>query len=104
MLSLARSVDAGTPDANYENIVAVAEELLEKHGIIIRVAVMGCEVNGPGETRNAKVGIHLGGRELAVLKVNGERVRTFRGKDEVNPEFLANALLEAAQQLQTAEM
>ena len=92
----------GDPAADYENIVAVAEELLEKHGIKIPVAVMGCEVNGPGETRNAEVGIHLGGKELAVLKVRGERVRTFRGKDEVNPEFLANALLEAAQQLEAS--
>ena len=90
----------GDPAADYENIVAVAEELLEKHGIKIPVAVMGCEVNGPGETRNAEVGIHLGGKELAVLKVRGQRVRTFRGTAEVNPEFLANALLEAAQQLQ----
>ena len=90
----------GDPAADYENIVAVAEELLEKHGIKIPVAVMGCEVNGPGETRNAEVGIHLGGKELAVLKVRGERVRTFRGTEEVNPEFLANALLEAAQQLE----
>lgn len=93
----------GDPAADYENIVAVAETLLEKHGIKIPVAVMGCEVNGPGETRNAEVGIHLGGKELAVLKVRGERVRTFRGRDEVNPEFLANALLEAAQQLQATQ-
>ncbi len=93
----------GDPTVDYENIVAVAEELLEKHGINIPVAVMGCEVNGPGETRNAEVGIHLGGKELAVLKVRGERVRTFRGKDEVNPEFLANALLEAAQQLEASQ-
>ena len=93
----------GDPDADYENIVAVAEALLEKHGINIPVAVMGCEVNGPGETRNAEVGIHLGGKELAVLKVRGERVRTFRGRDEVNPEFLANALLAAAQELQTTQ-
>ncbi len=93
----------GDPAADYENIVTVTEALLEKHGIKIPVAVMGCEVNGPGETRNAEVGIHLGGKELAVLKVRGERVRTFRGRDEVNPEFLANALLEAAQQLQTTQ-
>ena len=93
----------GDPDADYENIVAVAEALLEKHGIKIPVAVMGCEVNGPGETRNAEVGIHLGGKELAVLKVRGERVRTFRGRDEVNPEFLANALLAAAQELQATQ-
>jgi len=38
-----------------------------------------------------------------VLKVRGKRVRTFRGKAEVNPEFLANALLAAAQQLQASD-
>ena len=76
------------------------KNLLEKHNIRIPVAVMGCEVNGPGETRNAEVGIHLGGKELAVLKIRGEKVRTFRGKAEVNPQFLASALLEAAQQVQ----
>ncbi len=93
----------GDPEADYENIVAAAEELLDKNGIDMTVAVMGCEVNGPGETRNAKLGIHLGGKELAVLKINGERVRTFRGKDEVNPEFLSKALLDAAKQVQTSE-
>ncbi len=94
----------GDPEAGYEDIVVAAEELLEKNGINnMRIAVMGCEVNGPGETRNAKLGIHLGGKELAVLKVNGERVRTFRGKDEVNPQFLAHALLKAAQELQASE-
>ena len=90
----------GDAEADYEGIVTVAEELLEKHNIRIPVAVMGCEVNGPGETRNAEVGIHLGGKELAVLKIRGEKVRTFRGKAEVNPQFLASALLEAAQQVQ----
>jgi (E)-4-hydroxy-3-methylbut-2-enyl-diphosphate synthase len=91
----------GDAEAGYEEIVAAAEELLEKHGIRIPVAVMGCEVNGPGETRNALVGVHLGGKELAVLKVRGEKVRTFRGRAEVNPQFLANALLEAALQAQS---
>ena len=85
-------------------IVAAAEEILEQHGIKIPVAIMGCEVNGPGETRNAEVGIHLGGKEVAVLKIGGEKVRTFRGKDEVNPQFLATALLESAQKVQNAQM
>ncbi len=94
----------GDPEADYEGIVTAAEALLEQHGVKIPVAVMGCEVNGPGETRNAEVGIHLGGKELAVLKIRGERVRTFRGKDEVNPQFLANALLAAAMQVQNEKM
>lgn len=87
----------GDASAGYEEIVDAAEALLGKHQIRIPVAIMGCEVNGPGETRNAKIGIHLGGKDLAILKINGEKVKTFRGKDEVNPQFLAQALLEAAQ-------
>ena len=94
----------GDAEAGYEEIVAAAEEILEQHGIKIPVAIMGCEVNGPGETRNAEVGIHLGGKEVAVLKIGGEKVRTFRGKDEVNPQFLATALLESAQKVQNAQM
>jgi len=91
----------GDASVGYEEIVDAAEELLEKHGVTIPVAIMGCEVNGPGETRNAKVGIHLGGKDLAILKINGQKVKTFRGKEEVNPKFLANALLEATQQLES---
>jgi len=91
----------GDASVGYEEIVDAAEELLEKHGVMMPVAIMGCEVNGPGETRNAKVGIHLGGKDLAILKIDGQKVKTFRGKEEVNPKFLANALLEAAQELQS---
>ena len=94
----------GDAEAGYEEIVAAAEEILEQHGIKIPVAIMGCEVNGPGETRNAEVGIHLGGKEIAVLKIGGKKVKTFRGKDEVNPQFLATALLESAQKVQNEQM
>ncbi|MFH1709274.1 MAG: flavodoxin-dependent (E)-4-hydroxy-3-methylbut-2-enyl-diphosphate synthase [Planctomycetota bacterium] len=39
------------------------------------VAVMGCEVNGPGEAREADIGVACG-RDRAVLFVKGERIRT----------------------------
>ena len=39
----------------------------------LRVAVMGCEVNGPGEARRAEIGI-AGGRESALLFRKGEAV------------------------------
>ena len=54
MSSPAHSADAGDAEADYEGIVVAAEELLEKHNIKIPVAVMGCEVNGPGETRKRR--------------------------------------------------
>jgi len=39
----------------------------------MRIAVMGCEVNGPGEARSAHIGI-AGGRESALLFKGGEVV------------------------------
>lgn len=40
----------------------------------IKVAVMGCVVNGPGEARSARVGV-AGGRGQGILFRNGELVR-----------------------------
>lgn len=57
-------------------ILASLEPRLEKidtHGIKIKAAVMGCAVNGPGEAREADVGI-AGGRGEAVLFRHGEIV------------------------------
>ncbi|HCA46947.1 MAG TPA: hypothetical protein DEP45_06145 [Armatimonadetes bacterium] len=39
------------------------------------VAVMGCEVNGPGEARQAHVGL-AAGRGRAVIFARGEQLRT----------------------------
>ncbi|MBC5580042.1 flavodoxin-dependent (E)-4-hydroxy-3-methylbut-2-enyl-diphosphate synthase [Anaerofilum sp. BX8] len=44
----------------------------------LKVAVMGCVVNGPGEAREADIGI-AGGVDSAVLFVKGRQVRTLRG-------------------------
>jgi len=44
----------------------------------ISVAVMGCEVNGPGEAREADIGI-AGSKKGAVLFRKGEIVRTIDG-------------------------
>jgi (E)-4-hydroxy-3-methylbut-2-enyl-diphosphate synthase len=40
----------------------------------LKVAVMGCIVNGPGEARDADVGI-AGGRSEAILFKKGEVIR-----------------------------
>lgn len=56
----------------------------------IKVAVMGCVVNGPGEAREADIGI-AGGKGEAVLFVHGQPVRKLTGEnildqfmDEIN--------------------
>ena len=43
-------------------------------GRTIRIAVMGCEVNGPGEAKDADVGIACGA-DSGLLFVRGEKVR-----------------------------
>ena len=44
----------------------------------IKVAVMGCVVNGPGEAKEADIGI-AGGVDCAVLFIKGVQIRTIRG-------------------------
>jgi (E)-4-hydroxy-3-methylbut-2-enyl-diphosphate synthase len=52
----------------------------------LRVAVMGCVVNGPGESRHADIGISLPGtfeHPVAPVFVDGKLHSTFRGDDIV---------------------
>nr|WP_269464924.1 flavodoxin-dependent (E)-4-hydroxy-3-methylbut-2-enyl-diphosphate synthase [Heliomicrobium modesticaldum] len=59
------------------NLTAVAEAVemaLEKETRPIKVAVMGCVVNGPGEAREADVGI-AGGNDCGLIFRKGEIVR-----------------------------
>ena len=56
----------------------------------MKVAVMGCVVNGPGESKHANIGISLPGtfeEPKAPVYVDGELVRTLRGEAIVQ-EFL----------------
>jgi len=57
----------------------------------LRVAVMGCVVNGPGESKHAHIGISLPGtfeEPKAPVYVDGKLHVTLRG-DAIVPEFLA---------------
>ena len=57
----------------------------------LSVAVMGCVVNGPGESRHADVGISLPGtfeEPSAPVYVDGEHHSTLRG-DDIVPRFIA---------------
>lgn len=49
----------------------------------LRVAMMGCVVNGPGEAREADIGI-AGGKDEAVLFRHGEIVRKIPARDAVD--------------------
>ena len=50
------------------------EEMTENYDLDIKIAVMGCVVNGPGEAREADLGI-AGGNGLGLLIKKGEIVR-----------------------------
>ena len=53
----------------------------------LKIAVMGCVVNGPGEAREADLGL-AGGRDKGVIFRKGEVVRTVRGQDALLTAFL----------------
>lgn len=54
----------------------------------LRIAVMGCIVNGPGESKHADIGISLPGKgeeEVAVVFIDGEKKYTLRSN--INDKF-----------------
>jgi (E)-4-hydroxy-3-methylbut-2-enyl-diphosphate synthase len=61
------------------------------HGVEeLKVAVMGCVVNGPGESKHANIGISLPGtfeEPKAPVYVDGRLLVTLKG-DAIVPEFL----------------
>ena len=57
----------------------------------LSLAVMGCIVNGPGESRQANIGISLPGTgesPIAPVFIDGEKAATLRG-DDLTADFLA---------------
>jgi len=56
----------------------------------LKIAVMGCVVNGPGESRHANIGISLPGtseKPIAPVYVDGEQSTTLKG-DNIKEEFI----------------
>jgi len=67
------------------DLISLAEEVgrrLETVKKPIKVAVMGCVVNGPGEAKDADIGIACG-KGRGVLFRKGEQLRTVKEKDFV---------------------
>lgn len=72
------------------NLIPVAEEIENRTRHLkkpLKIAVMGCVVNGPGEAREADIGI-AGGKGVALLFKKGQVVRKIREADMVE-ELLA---------------
>ncbi len=67
------------------DVVGIAQEVERRLSRItapLKVAVMGCAVNGPGEAREADVGV-AGGRGEGLIFVKGEIVKKVKEKDIV---------------------
>jgi (E)-4-hydroxy-3-methylbut-2-enyl-diphosphate synthase len=59
----------GRADVDIRKLANTVDELLRKTKTPVKVAVMGCEVNGPGEAKDADVGIAAGvGRAIIFRK------------------------------------
>lgn len=62
------------------------EKRLHGYKKSIKVAVMGCVVNGPGEAREADIGI-AGGKDEAVLFIHGQPIKKLTG-DNILDQFM----------------
>jgi (E)-4-hydroxy-3-methylbut-2-enyl-diphosphate synthase len=91
-LDLIACPSCGRADVDVIAIASEAQERLEEANLPIQVAVMGCVVNGPGEAREADIGI-AAGKGKGHLFIKGQVVR-------VVPEAeMVEALLDEAKKL-----
>ncbi len=65
----------GRTEINLIDLVSKVEKALTKIKKPIKVAVMGCVVNGPGEAREADIGI-AGGKKCGAIFVRGKVIKT----------------------------
>ena len=91
-LDLIACPSCGRAEVDVIEVVREAEAALEAEGLPIQVAVMGCVVNGPGEAREADIGI-AAGRKKGHLFIKGQVVRVVK-EDE-----MVSALVDEARRL-----
>ena len=91
-LDLIACPSCGRAEVDVVAVAQEAQEKLEAAELPIQVAVMGCVVNGPGEAREADIGI-AAGRGKGHLFIKGEVIRV------VPEEEMVDALLEEAHKL-----
>jgi len=66
---------------NFFELAERVDNAILKLGRPIKVAVMGCVVNGPGEARDADVGIAFGHKGRAALFKKGKVIATIQSYD-----------------------
>lgn len=79
-LELISCPTCGRTNINLIKIAEEAEKMLESIDKPIKVAIMGCAVNGPGEAREADIGI-AGGNGEGLIFIKGEIVKKVKEED-----------------------
>jgi (E)-4-hydroxy-3-methylbut-2-enyl-diphosphate synthase len=82
----------GRVEGDVITLATKVEEALAELATPIQVAVMGCLVNGPGEAREADVGLALSARGGTIFR-KGQRVR------EVSSDEMLDVLLDEARRI-----
>ena len=88
-LDLIACPSCGRAEIDVIEIARQAQEALESRSLPLQVAVMGCVVNGPGEAREADLGI-AAGRHKGHLFIKGKIVRVVP-EDEMVEALVAEA-------------
>lgn len=73
----------GRIEIDLRQVVREVQERLTGLEKPVKVAIMGCAVNGPGEAREADVGL-AGGRGVGMIFVHGKMVRKVRQEEMVD--------------------
>jgi (E)-4-hydroxy-3-methylbut-2-enyl-diphosphate synthase len=77
----------GRTEIDLMGMAARVEEHLQNCAAPLKIALMGCVVNGPGEAREADIGL-AGGRDRGVIFRKGRIVRSVRGQEALLARFL----------------
>jgi (E)-4-hydroxy-3-methylbut-2-enyl-diphosphate synthase len=70
----------GRADVDIRRLANTVDEMLRKMDAPVKVAVMGCEVNGPGEAKDADVGIAAGNGRAVIFR-KGRKARVVEAAD-----------------------
>ena len=84
----------GRADVDVRSLANNVDELLRSIKSPIKVAVMGCEVNGPGEAKDADVGIAAGAGRAIIFR-KGQKARIVDESD------MLGALMEEVRQVES---
>ncbi len=85
----------GRADVDVIKLANTVDEMLKKIDKNVKVAVMGCEVNGPGEAKDADVGIAAGAGRAVIFR-KGRKARV------VSADEMLSALMEEVEAVAAA--